>query len=547
MEFFTQKWYNHGKNEGITMSEKKYFGVMMNVSQAVMKPSKVKEFALYIKKLGYNMLQLYTEDTYEVNGEEYFGYLRGGYTKGELKDIVSYCESIGIEVIPCVEVLAHLSTLFKWQDYAEINDSDDILLVGEERTYALIENIFATLRECFTSDRVNIGLDEAHNLGLGQYLQRHGYTDKSEIFFSHIEKVTAIAEKYGFIPMMWSDMLFKNLYGSYYTAKDDGKISEVKNLLPDNLSLVYWEYFFYRPEQYESMIKLHKDFDKEVWFAAAVHNYIGAAPSNDMSDDSLRAAITACRRQNIDHFIITLWGGSECSHFLTLPSLCYARCVFEGQEDKETIRKRFYEATGENYDAIRALDAPNTLAASYLELPEIDFCRYVLYQDVFSGYFDTVLKEGSCERYDEKADELLQMKKHSRFGYLFEAEAALLRAMYIKHDLGLQLRRAYKAGDRTALMKLREKITAAAQAVKEFHTAATVVWKTENNPQGMEINDIKLGGLICRLKNCAQMLGEYLNGETDSIPELSAELKSFNAVRTNYLFWSRITTVNRFD
>ena len=58
---------------------KKYFGVMLDCSRnAVMKPSAIKKFVDYLSAFGYNMLQLYTEDTYEVKNEPYFGYLRGG-------------------------------------------------------------------------------------------------------------------------------------------------------------------------------------------------------------------------------------------------------------------------------------------------------------------------------------------------------------------------------------------------------------------------------------------------------------------------------------
>ena len=94
---------------------KGYFGVMLDMSRnGVMKVEKVKEFAKILASFGYNMIQLYTEDTYEVDNEPYFGYMRGRYSKAELKEIVSYCESIGIEVIPCVQTLAHLNQIFTW-------------------------------------------------------------------------------------------------------------------------------------------------------------------------------------------------------------------------------------------------------------------------------------------------------------------------------------------------------------------------------------------------------------------------------------------------
>ena len=73
------------------MSEK-CFGVMLDMSRnGVMKPDAVKKFVDYLSAFGYNMLQLYTEDTYEVDNEPYFGYLRGAYKKDEIKEIDAYC------------------------------------------------------------------------------------------------------------------------------------------------------------------------------------------------------------------------------------------------------------------------------------------------------------------------------------------------------------------------------------------------------------------------------------------------------------------------
>ena len=60
-------------------------GIMLDCSRnAVMKPEKVKEFAKIIADMGYNMLQLYTEDTYEIKDEPFFGHMRGRYSQEEI-------------------------------------------------------------------------------------------------------------------------------------------------------------------------------------------------------------------------------------------------------------------------------------------------------------------------------------------------------------------------------------------------------------------------------------------------------------------------------
>ena len=53
---------------------------------AVRNIATVKKLIRNLAMLGYNSLMLYTEDTYEVDGEPLFGYLRGRYGKEELKE-----------------------------------------------------------------------------------------------------------------------------------------------------------------------------------------------------------------------------------------------------------------------------------------------------------------------------------------------------------------------------------------------------------------------------------------------------------------------------
>lgn len=108
------------------------FGVMLDCSRnAVRNLTHLEEFIGYIALEGYNQLQLYAEDTYEIQGEPYFGYLRGRYTRDELCEIVNYADNFGIEVVPCIQTLAHLNQLFRWSSqYEKIHDIDDILFIS---------------------------------------------------------------------------------------------------------------------------------------------------------------------------------------------------------------------------------------------------------------------------------------------------------------------------------------------------------------------------------------------------------------------------------
>ena len=272
-------------------------GVMLDCSRnAVMKPEQVKQYARIIRDMGYNTLMLYTEDTYEVDNQPFFGHLRGKYTKAELKDIDAYCADIGIELVPCIQTLAHLNCIFRWYgEYDSVNDCDDILLAGEEKTYALIDDMLSSLAQCFTSKKIHIGMDEAYRVGTGKYRRIHGDEDRFDIINRHLHKVCDIAGKYGFKPMIWSDMFCKLAIDSddYYGSADISKIEE-KAQLPENIELVYWDYYSTDYNRYVNMINTNKAVGKNVYFAGGAWTWRGFAPDNKYSMETTEAAVKAC-------------------------------------------------------------------------------------------------------------------------------------------------------------------------------------------------------------------------------------------------------------
>ncbi len=107
---------------------------------------------------------------------------------------------------------------FRWKRFSSINDAGNFLLADSEETYAFIEEKFKAISDTFSSDKINVGTDEARFSGLGKHLKKFGYENPREIFFRCLKRVATIAKKYGFKPMMWSDMFFKfENDGEYYS------------------------------------------------------------------------------------------------------------------------------------------------------------------------------------------------------------------------------------------------------------------------------------------------------------------------------------------
>ena len=205
-------WIRAGETQK-TLTETPLFktnGAMADMSRnAVMKVEMVKTMLRKMALMGMNMYMLYTEDTYEIEGHPYFGYMRGRYTKEEIRDIDAYARKLGIELIPCIQMLGHLATHLQWSAAAPYKDTENVLLVGAEETYKLIEDMLNTIKECFSTRRLHVGMDETNGLGLGAYLKKNGYRNQQDIYFEHLTKVIELVRAHGFEPMMWSDFFFR--------------------------------------------------------------------------------------------------------------------------------------------------------------------------------------------------------------------------------------------------------------------------------------------------------------------------------------------------
>ena len=197
----------------LDLTQERHFascGVMLDMSRnAVMTADAVRRVLDRLAMLGMNLLLLYTEDTYTVPEYPYLGHLRGRYSRQELREIDDYAASLGIELVPCIQVLGHMAQFLQWDSSAPLRDQPDILLADLPETYEFIEKAVASLRSCVRSRRIHVGMDEAHGVGLGRYYALHGPSDRFELLNRHAEKVCGICAKYDFKPIMWSDMFYR--------------------------------------------------------------------------------------------------------------------------------------------------------------------------------------------------------------------------------------------------------------------------------------------------------------------------------------------------
>ncbi len=152
--------------------------------------------------------------------EEYGGY----YTKEELRDIVDYCNSLHIEVIPEFDIPGHTSAVIS--AYPELSCKgeqitpqttagvfSDVLCAGNPETYKMIYSVLDELCELFPSRYIHIGGDEVPKTNWNNCekcqakREEYGYKTMEELQGSVTYEVAQYLKKKGKRAICWNEAI----------------------------------------------------------------------------------------------------------------------------------------------------------------------------------------------------------------------------------------------------------------------------------------------------------------------------------------------------
>ena len=506
-------------------------GIMLDCSRnAVFTVDYLKSYLERLAILGYNMVMLYTEETYQIGGEPFFGFMRGAYTPAEIREIDDYAASLGIELIPCIQALGHLEQIFKWGKYADIRDLKGILLEGEEKTYALVEKMIATWASCVRSRRIHLGMDEAHGLGTGEHEKRFGRQSAFDIINRHLKRCCAICGKYGLKPMIWSDMYFRigSKTNTYYDLDSQPSAKVVKGI-PKGLDLVYWDYYHSDQDFYEKFIEKHRAISGDPLMGSGVWTWFSFWHDGFRTRATVEPCLKACRAKGLREVFFTMWGdrGGICDYDSAFNGLAYAaELAFTGAAPEATLEKRVralfggssYKAASILGDAVRFQDI-NILLDDPLML--LYTWSVSVSEDFFSDTLFPKCRFADVKAAFEKARAAMAKAPDGDAGSApfarALAEALCLKISLAEKAFALVGKKSHRAGAKALLDAAVDYEEAVSQFYSEFHR----MWRTRNKPFGFESIQLRLGGQVIRAGELIMRLEAFLaDTKAKTLPEL---------------------------
>lgn len=492
-------------------------GMMLDMSRGgVMTVEAVKGMIDAHAALGLNLMMLYTEDTYTVPEAPYLGYLRGRYTEKELREMDDYAAESGVELVPCVQTLAHLEQFLQWDVNRDIKDNDCVLMIDEPKTYAWIRAALTALRRCFRTNRIHIGMDEAHGVGLGEYYQKHGAVNRFELLNRHLNRVVDICKELGFKPIMWSDMFYRlgSKNNDYYDT--DAVVPESAIAQIPDVALCYWDYYHTDEQFYAGMLEGHRKMGKEVVFAGGIWTWSGILPHVRKTNATMYPALRACLKAGIGTVLATSWGddGCETDYRLALNQLpIYSEHVWLGED----CTRAEVERMGERLTGLSEA-CFNAMGAFYADDDDHRPGKGLFYCDplypLTEGLWDLT---GYREGLEEGIKTLERHLDDSRCEYAWLA----MRIALEKLNWVNELRPAYLRGDKAVVLTMaNEKLPAMRELYVKMMSVWREQWESGRKRNGWETICARLGAVIARLDDVQRILLRWADGTIECVEEL---------------------------
>lgn len=492
-------------------------GMMLDMSRGgVMTVEAVKGMIDAHAALGLNLMMLYTEDTYTVPEAPYLGYLRGRYTEKELREMDDYAAESGVELVPCVQTLAHLEQFLQWDVNRDIKDNDCVLMIDEPKTYAWIRAALTALRRCFRTNRIHIGMDEAHGVGLGEYYQKHGAVNRFELLNRHLNRVVDICKELGFKPIMWSDMFYRlgSKNNDYYDT--DAVVPESAIAQIPDVALCYWDYYHTDEQFYAGMLEGHRQMGKEVVFAGGIWTWSGILPHVRKTNATMYPALRACLKAGIGTVLATSWGddGCETDYRLVLNQLpIYSEHVWLGED----CTRAEVERMGERLTGLSEA-CFNAMGAFYADDDDRRPGKGLFYCDplypLTEGLWDLT---GYREGLEEGIKTLERHLDDLRCEYAWLA----MRIALEKLNWVNELRPAYLRGDKAVVLTMaNEKLPAMRELYVKMMSVWREQWESGRKRNGWETICARLGAVIARLDDVQRILLRWADGTIECVEEL---------------------------
>ena len=278
-------------------------GYMLDISRG-RKPrvETIKTMIDFLAALKYNEFQLYMEGDcfkYAAYPKEtaHFDCL----TPEDIRELDRYCRERFIDLVPNQNSFGHMYTWLKKPDFHHLGlfEREDQVpstlnpLLPE--SFEFVCNLYASLLPHFSSEFVNIGLDEAYGLGRYQIEEYCRQKGKDVVFMEWLGKLNDhIRSVYGKKVMFWADMIY-NYPQSYH-------------MVPKDAIALDWGYELIQSQRMTDHCIAYKNAGVRYYVCPSVNTHGSFTSRMDVTTFNIRTSAELAVEYGAEGLLLTDWG-----------------------------------------------------------------------------------------------------------------------------------------------------------------------------------------------------------------------------------------------
>ncbi|MCF8380387.1 MAG: family 20 glycosylhydrolase [Bacteroidales bacterium] len=188
-------------------------GFHLDLRIQIMKPEALHNLAEELAGFGMNTLIMEYEASFPYESHPLIPN-RYAYSKNEIRSFISFCDSLGIDVIPMQQSFGHVEYILRNYKYAELREDQkeisQVCPLEYDLNKKLFTDLFTEMAAEHPSEYFHIGGDETYLLGhcdeCKEFVEENG---KSNLYINHIKMLCDIVIDLGKRPVLWADIALK--------------------------------------------------------------------------------------------------------------------------------------------------------------------------------------------------------------------------------------------------------------------------------------------------------------------------------------------------
>ncbi|MBQ4526591.1 MAG: family 20 glycosylhydrolase [Clostridia bacterium] len=315
-------------------------GYMLDISRSKMPTVKtIFGYIDYLAGLKYNEFQLYME-SFVYKYDRYAKYTADFdcLDAEDIKAIEKYCEDRFIELVPNQNGFGHMGAWLAKDEFKHLALSDGTNKSGtlnphDPKSLEFVDGFYESLLPNFKSGFVNVGLDEAMELGKYQSEEACKKYGRENVFLDYFIKLSdLIREKYGKRSMFWNDMIVEN--------------PDCFHRIPKDAIALEWDYEYIQSQKMADRCRDMHERGIEYYVCPSVNTHLSFTGRFDVTSFNVRTCGEVGRKHGALGYLLTDWSNTACPHFqytAILPGALAAQYAWNVgvEQDGETFKTEY--------------------------------------------------------------------------------------------------------------------------------------------------------------------------------------------------------------